>query len=700
MKKLWKEGSDVFHYETLKYYLFLFFFIPFISNYPQTFLNNFGFTEFVKTYPGYSKFTLIDFNEDGIKDLFLFGNQGKSFVIHEGIKDSTFSEAVKKFFFFPIDDFKWLTKSEAGDDYYIFVSRNKRLAGLVSFTKSNSLSLLNTIEFNSYPSSITITDLNNNGKNEALIYGNNFKGIEIVRSNGYLLNSRSLIAEDVFSDIVIQDFNQDENDGIIAIDVLNNKLRFFENTELLEFIVNREILFEESIFSLEKTDFDLDGFTDLALVKEGGVNILKGDSVYSYSDQSYYSFEFTPDKIIIDDFNSDKKNDIIASNKIDNQLFYVSDFNNINNSTKFSLNSISDIRSFTKNKLKLLIALSKKGELQIISSKAGWGKSFSYKVGGIPNKLYSSKKKDSNNSFLLIENQMDNSISILEIDSKGRFTNFQTATFLNNFEKFGFTSNFSNIIGYNSKKRLLEIISTEDVSIGKNHNYIYTKHPIEYLNVDAEENLIVAEINNRKLFFEKLSNRNNVFESDTLIFIDSLVSKAALNKSTDVYYWKKDNTKLTFNKFNNGLKKQIHSILSKDTTVYNSIILNDESAATKQMVTLIANDNEERIFLVKEDKVIRYTKNFNFSVDKNYTNRIFKFYSSILGNKYLIEYHKEKNRFRFFEIDDKNLSLVPVKTIDAVKCNDYFVSKYFGKTYIVFTNNENNTIRFKTLDFK
>ncbi len=699
MKKLWKEGSGVFLCGTLKYYLILVFFIPFISNYAQTFLNNFGFTEFVKTYPGYSKFTLVDFNQDGIKDLFLFGNQGKSFVIHEGIQDSTFSEAVKKFFFYPIDDFKWLTKSEAGDDYYIFVSRNKRLAGLVSFTKSYSLRLLNTIEFNSYPSSITITDLNGNGKNEALIYGNNFNGIEIVRSNGYLLNSKPLITEDVFNDVVILDFNQDENDDIVAIDVLNNNLTFFENTELLEFVVNREILFEESIFSIEKIDFNSDGFSDIAVVKDGGLNILKGDSVYSYSDQSSFSLEFTPDKIIISDFNLDKKNDLVASNKIENQLLFASDPQNNNNWIRFNLNAITDIKTFSKSKTKFLIALTKEGEFQIISARDGWGESFSYKVGGIPNKLYSSKKKDPNISILLIENQMDNAIDILEIDSKGRFTYLETTTFFNNFERFRFTPSFSNIIGYNSKKRLLEIISTTDVNLAKTHNYIYTKHPIEHFNVGSDEKLNIAEIKDGKLFFEIISNHNGIYESDTLVFIDSLVSKAVLNKSNNIYYWKNDKSVLNLNKFSNGLKKQIHTVALKDSIVYNSIILNDELSETGQLITIIANDIDERIFLIKDDKATRYTKNFKYSVDKNYTNRIFKFYSSILGKKYFIEYHKEKNRFRFFEFDDKNLFIVPVKTIDAVKCNDYFVSKYFGKTYIVFTNSENNTLRFEALDF-
>jgi len=118
----------------------------------QTTLNNFGISEIYKTYPGYTKFSIIDFNSDGIEDLILYGNQAKNFVLHKGLSDSTFAPPVKKFFFFPIDDFKWFNTSDDGENFYIFVSRNRRIAGIVSFTSNYSLRLLNQIDFNSYPS--------------------------------------------------------------------------------------------------------------------------------------------------------------------------------------------------------------------------------------------------------------------------------------------------------------------------------------------------------------------------------------------------------------------------------------------------------------------------------------------------------------------------------------------------------------------
>ena len=245
--------------------LLILFFASTSISYSQILLNNFGYTQVIKTYSGYNNFTFIDFNEDVIKDLFLFGNQGKSFVIHQGLEDSTFSGPTKKFFFYPIDDFKWLTKSERGDDYYIFVSRNRRLVGLVSFTKSYSLQLLNTIKFNSYPSSITISDFNKDGINEALIYGNNFYGVKLITNDAYLLNSQPVIDEDVFTNVEILNFNQDDLDDILALDAMNNKLTFFENTDGTEFLVNRGIQFNEPVNSFQIYNFNQDNFFDLKL---------------------------------------------------------------------------------------------------------------------------------------------------------------------------------------------------------------------------------------------------------------------------------------------------------------------------------------------------------------------------------------------------------------------------------------------------
>ncbi len=257
---LFKDARTVFPLgkviiRTLLLLLFLF------SNlFSQSTLNNFGISEFVNTYSGYTKFSFVDFDQDGVKDLILYGNNQKNFVLHRGLKDSTFSKPIRKFFFFPIDDFKWLTKSKSGEDYYIFISRNKRLTGIVSFTSSYSLQLLNTIEFNSYPSSIKIVDLDQNGKNEALIFGNNFNGIQQITNNGYRLENSELNNENVYSDIVIKDFNQDDLEDLIAIDVIKNSISFLENTEFNGFIPIRGIEFDESIYSIESLDYDNDSF--------------------------------------------------------------------------------------------------------------------------------------------------------------------------------------------------------------------------------------------------------------------------------------------------------------------------------------------------------------------------------------------------------------------------------------------------------
>ena len=307
----------------------------------------------LNTYSGYTKFSFVDFDQDGVKDLILYGNNQKNFVIHRGFRDSTFSKPIRKFFFFPIDDFKWLTKTKSGTDYYLFVSRNKRLIGLVSFTNSFSLQLLNSIEFNSYPSSIKIVDLNKNGKNEALIFGNNFNGIQHITNNGYKLENFELNIENVYSDIILQDFNQDDLEDLIAVDVIKNSISFLENNEFSGFVPIREIEFDESLFSIEVLDYNNDNFTDLIVAKENGLEILLGDSVYSYTKQSEFKTPFTSSQFILADLNKDSTYDLFKINSLGDQLVMYSNIFKEKEPINIEFGGISFIK-FSKRKILIL----------------------------------------------------------------------------------------------------------------------------------------------------------------------------------------------------------------------------------------------------------------------------------------------------------------------------------------------------------
>ncbi|MCB9207201.1 MAG: hypothetical protein H6611_07840 [Ignavibacteriales bacterium] len=61
--------------------------------------------------------------------------------------------------------------------------------------------------------------MDNDGKNEALVYGNNFNGIVKIENDGYRLNQEIVFPQSVFSDLILLDFNQDEINDVIGADM-------------------------------------------------------------------------------------------------------------------------------------------------------------------------------------------------------------------------------------------------------------------------------------------------------------------------------------------------------------------------------------------------------------------------------------------------------------------------------------------------
>jgi hypothetical protein len=699
MKKLSREGSIVFPPGKIFFNILPFIFFGFINLPSQTQLNNFGISDIINTHSGYTKFTFLDYNKDGIEDLFLFGNQGKSFVIHKGLKDSTFSGPIRKFFFFPIDDIKWLTKSANGEDYFIFVSRNKRLAGLVSFTRNYSLQLLHTIQFNSYPSSITITDFDNDGKNEALVYGNNFNGIVIITNDGYRLESEPLLQQNVFSDLLLFDFNQDEIDDLVAVDVLNNTITFLENSEISGFISGREIALDKSPYSLQSFDHNIDDFTDLIIAKEGGLEIFFGDSVYSYANSVDYTFSFTPDNFLLTDFNLDNKKDLVAINKLEDQVVLFSDYEAKSDPLNIEFDGIADIKLLDKDHLNSLVALSSEGEIQILSNKNMWPTTFSWSVGGKPNKLKFVEQKDSLFSYLLVNNTTDNSINIVQLDSSGNFINFENNPLLNYFSEFKNFQNLDQFIGYSKQNRLLEIISKDKIEQNSNNPiYLYTKYPIKQLMIDDENNIQLLEVDKNNLFHETIIQTEEKFSSDKIVFIDSSVVTSYMNASEQIYYWAHNDSTYSFNRLSNGENQRLINLVDNDSSFGAALILEDQSITKDILITIFSSDQNEVVYLVTDDKVQTY-KSRTMLIDNNrLTEQSMKFYSSTFAKKTLFIHNVTQSKIDIFEFDDKKNLLTLSNTIEAVNMNDYFVNKFYDKTYLVYTNNDNNCITFKVLN--
>jgi len=662
-------------------------------------LNNFGNSHTIQTYSGYTKFTLLDYNNDGIDDVFLFGNNRKNFTIHEGIKDSTFAGAIRKFFLFPIDDIKYFTKSEKGEDYYLFVSRNKRLVGLVSFTKSNTLQLLHKIELDSYPSEIKIVDLNKDEKPEALIYGNNFSGLTIVENKGFRLSMKKIINDKIFTDALICDFNQDYYEEIILTDLLNNTLNFYENSTNSELQSIREIEFDETITETKIVNYNNDDFYDIAIANESGIEILIGDSVYSFKESIKLNYNSTIDDFVFYDFNLDGSEDILLLNKIDDEIIFNYDKTNDESNLIYSFPEISDFTSLQKDSSYSFITLSKKGKLNVFRNSNQWGNSFEFYIGAKPTIVKSIKNIKTVTTDFAIYNEENKIVNILQTDSLGNFILTNKVSFTNSISDFIINSNQKFIIGFSKGEKLLEKISYSDSNKNIIKHFMYGDYPLNSVKIDSASNIIASELDNGKLHSQKFVNTDNNYVPEQATFIDSsVVSSAFAQEKNCIIYWKqleKNNLLISDNN-----RKNDTLIVFTDSTSFESFFIKNESNTSQSIITYIKNEEEEFLYFpfldannkINIDRNIISSNNTaeDFFYFKNFQDDLVKlFYNNKKENQIIeLEYNLKKNKFEQTNI------------IETIKTNNFFVEKIFGVTYLVYCNIENNNISFKVISEK
>lgn len=695
MKLLLKEENKDLPNENLIVKTFCLLLLLSINLFSQTILNNFGVTEVINTYPGNSKFSFIDFNQDGIDDIIVFGNQEKNFVLHQGLPDSTFAPAEKKFFFFPIDDFKWLTTSNNGSNYYLFVSRNKRLAGLVSFTSNSSLQLLFKTEFNSYPQSIDIIDLNGDMKNEAIIYGPNFNGLAIIQNNGYRLKVKNILEQNVFREITQLDFNQDGIDDLVAIDIMNNSLKFIENFSE-DFVEGREISFDAQLSSVKKIFFDDDEFADLAVAKEGGIEILLGDSVYSFTENYVYNFNFFPESFEFDDFNNNGFKDIALINKIGNEIIVGLNGKDSYNSILYHFDGIVDLKYLKNANINALLLLSKKGKIEKLNKQKKWNRSFTYSIGGKPNKIGIKRSIDGSDDKILFTDLKENDISILYKNKKGDFTRIIKEKFINPITDFSFSRKTNLIAGYSVNNRLIEIraIVTKQKA-NANQNFIYTAYPIEKLLIDSTDSFYTLLKSKTNLFFQKISLDSGQYKTKPPVLLDTSVTSVMANGINDFYYWQKTNEAVKFLNKKENLSNEIFSFTSQEKDKIKTIIVDKERKnKSESILTLIHQNGKEELLLFDGTNKRRFKIKSPFLFDNNFDSS--NFWYNVNKNKEHFLFVKKNNLVQKYKMDFPSQTLVLYKDIQTKNIQNYFIDNFFGKLFIVYTTSD-NFIEFKRI---
>ncbi len=265
----------------------------------------------METFAGFKNFKVLDFNEDGYADFVLYGINKNRFAINRSLKNGKISAPKNKFFFYPITEICKLRKRENFGSFYVIISRPQRLAALTSFTKYGTLQLLNVHRFDSFPSGLFTADLNGDGRKEALVFGSNFNGITELTEEKFILKEKKIVENASASHLLTMDFNYDRLTDVIYYDVFSSSLHLLKNNGEASFNEERSIRLFDSPVQIKKTDFNNDGFEDLALLFKHKFVLMFGDSVSSFSKELTLQLTSAPAGFVPFDVNSDGLKDFV-----------------------------------------------------------------------------------------------------------------------------------------------------------------------------------------------------------------------------------------------------------------------------------------------------------------------------------------------------------------------------------------------------
>lgn len=682
--------------------LLIVFFFP-LNTHSQININGFGKTTVYKTLPGYSNILQLNFNGDDYSDIMLFDAAQKSFVIHKGRHENTFSKPIDKFFFYQVSNIKMLQGRQGEQNLFLFISRSERIAGLTSFTKYGTLQLLNLRDFDSYPSNISVADVDLDGINEALISGPAFNGLSILTVNKLSLKEKKIISKRSFSSAEFIDLNFDKFPDIAAIDLAGNSIKIFLNNREGKFIESKSINYSEKISDLKICNINNDDYNDLAFLKNNELEILLGDSVSSFENKITFEFLYTPVNYEINDLNNDGVNDLAVINPSKDrvEIFYLNNKEKLPKPvTLLDNKKILTIKVLQRGKAKRLAALSSSGELFIVGKTINTQKTFNFAAGAAP-KLYTQSGKT---NFVIYGNKDETpALNILTGSSTKPFQTLTSIPLLYNYNNFvAEDKGFGDYNFYLFSNKSLEIVSFSgfDHSIAKTTFITYAPS----IDIRIVEDLqIVSKFvhilfnQNGLLGIENIEIEGKNIISQGIDIVDSNVVNAIISNGDyeEVHYWKYEDSLLTFNsvrqyedvKLNFSSDEFVISPPAKPEVSFSFI-----GAENKNLISQVSYNNRTYFYLYDGKKLTRLLINNSRKLYNFIMPEMLASVKTGETNQYIL-YDKLSGSFKKVEFNLSGKKISIINYIESKGVNGYFVSRFFeNNLYLFYSDTINNLI--------
>ncbi|MCF8261627.1 MAG: VCBS repeat-containing protein [Melioribacteraceae bacterium] len=681
----------------------LFFLLIYSSSLSQINTNGFIDLQEFSTLRPQSKILKLDFNNDGIFDILLYNEFAKGVSILKGVEEG-FDSAINKFFFYPLTQIKKLHSDSSLGDFYIFISRSLRLAGLVTITPYGTLQLMTRKNLNSYPSKIEIVDLDNDGINEALVFGSNYEGITILSRNGFSLDVKKYVDTGIFPFVLNIDFDYDGLNDIVAYNLLKSEIDFFYNSNNGEIELERSIPLLDYPHHMITTDFNNDGFVDILYAHKLGITALHGDSVSSFSKSSSLLNYEGITNFVLEDLNYDLLKDIsfLAGDgqyfaPLSEDLSPVAPIKMINDS------SLTDLELMNGTGYRSLIIISQNRKLYELSKfnpdsekslKLPWSSStysiHDYNRDGMPDISF---LNSNNNNFGILINSTKTPVMLYEHQDQTSYQ-YIIPQYVGGNEYL--------ILAYNSGADDFELIRfnySDGTFLSQNY---YTEYPIVDIKLQdyfLDNQYVISSILAKEdsLFLQSYYLENGEMVSDQLNYISSDTSSVLLDVdiSANVYVADvhSDSLNLSIYNFEIGFYSidEINKELPKKVkgNLQRTSILEFKDGKSKYLwlewknLDLLYDIEKKRFLDLKKEKSIS-----GFLFENIFKSDILKSFENLV-----VTYKKTKNEFEVFSYSKVNGYKSKTKFIVSDKIDNYFVARLFqNKLYLIYLDSQNKIV--------
>lgn len=648
----------------------------------------------------------IDFNNDGWRDLILTDQTTTNYVSQTWDK-SKYIKPIIRNSGIKFSELRLLESNKSSGRRYGFISRSSRQVGIFGFSKNGSVSILNRLKLNSYPSNIDAADIDHDGKSELLISGGSFEGLSIIKEVSKSLKEINISNKTAYNFNAFIDLDYDSYPDIAAANLLNNSIILFYNDGKGNFSESRSLGFETQIKNIKADDVNSDGFTDLIYINNKNFQVLVGDSVSSFFEKINISTEGVPEEYTILDFNADGYNDISYLSEDNVYLLFGKSGNSFYNPVLYlRKEGLVDIISFIDRSGRKLCLLNKNGAVYIIDKINISQNNFSISIGESAVNLGLFDLGNDNISDLYFRDEALNTLNILTSRFNRPSVNFYSFPLLQNSEHVIVDDSRSmekTFYCYTIGSNYIELLRVNFKSGDYTRRVHYTDGPISDLKITSDrlkdrQTIYVLIKKNKMLFLQSFDFRDFRYLNSGVTEIAQNVENGSLllDMYKEIFYFTRPASSVilkqaTFNRNVTDVKQLAYfPVISKFQVDINCF--NDKNIKENITVASFCKDDSTSITLLTNNKQKNITIN-KFVLQSGMT----KYIDGENSNSILM-YDSINGRLKKLTLDRRLQNIEIEDIFESKNINSYIVMPLNKKVdFLIYADTINHRINFQQI---